>query len=245
VREHRSGDRRRQESGGAGIRLGPAAPQAAVRCSTDGRRAAVHRADVRAARLLHVLPGVHRAGRVVHRWDGFNPPEWIGLDNFRRMADDAVLHRAARNNIVWAIGKIFLSLVPPFLVAELIFHVRGRRLQYLYRTLFVIPIIIPSVVTILIWTFYYRSDGLVNDVLGVVGLDALQRTWLADQNTALGALIFMGFPWIMPFNLLIFYAGLQAIPVRSARRPASTALARSGGSGRSTCGCSARRSACC
>ncbi|CAN5573011.1 sugar ABC transporter permease [soil metagenome] len=145
-------------------------------------------------------------------WDGFNPPEWVGLDNFTQMWNDPVLAKAARNNLVWAIAKIALSLGPSFIVAELIFHVRHRRLQYVYRTLFVIPIIIPSVVTILMWTFYYRSDGLVNQFLGALGLDSLQHAWLADNNTALGALIFVGFPWILPFNLLVFYAGLQAIP---------------------------------
>lgn len=145
-------------------------------------------------------------------WDGFNLSTWVGLDNFREMVNDPAMGKAAVNNVIWAIGKILLAIVPPFVVAELIFHVRSQRLQYVYRTIFVIPIIVPAIVTILLWSFYYRTDGLVNQVLGFVGLDWLAHSWLADQQTALGALVLMGFPWIAPFNLLIFYAGLQAIP---------------------------------
>lgn len=145
-------------------------------------------------------------------WDGFNAPRAVGLRNFVNAFNDGNLRVAGLNNIPWAIGKVFLAVVPPFLAAELIFHVRRERWQYLYRTLFVVPLIVPGIVTILLWTFYYRSDGLLNQVLGFVGLDSLQTTWLARPSTALGALIFMGFPWVTPFNLLILYSGLQAIP---------------------------------
>jgi len=145
-------------------------------------------------------------------WDGFNAPAFVGVDNFLRMAQDQRLIGSVGNNVLWAIGKVFLALVPPFIVAELIFHVRNGRAQYWYRTLFVIPLIIPAIVSILIWTFFYRTDGLVNQVFGALGLGFLQQGWLIDPSTALGALIFMGFPWIVPFNLLIFYSGLQAIP---------------------------------
>lgn len=145
-------------------------------------------------------------------WDGFNSAQWIGLDNFSEILRDPVLGEAAWNNLLWAIGKIALALVPPFVVAELIFHVRGRRWQFLYRSLFVIPLVIPTIVTVLVWTFYYRTDGVVNELLGHLGLGSLQHSWLGDSDTALWALILMGFPWIAPFNLLVFYSGLQRIP---------------------------------
>lgn len=145
------------------------------------------------------------------RWDGFNTPEWNGLENFQRAFSDNVLGTAARNNLIWAVLQIILSLIPPFLVAELIFHVKQTRLQYLYRTLFTIPLVVPSIVGILLWRYFYASDGLINQVLGAIGLEQLQHTWIREPKIALYSLIFMGFPWIAPFNLLIFYAGLQGI----------------------------------
>ena len=102
-------------------------------------------------------------------WDGFNTASFVGLENFREAFADPALRTAAVNNVLWALGKIALSIIPPFVVAELIFHVRGQRWQYLYRTLFVIPLIIPVVVNILLWTFYYRTDGLVNQAFDAIG----------------------------------------------------------------------------
>lgn len=144
-------------------------------------------------------------------WDGFNPPQFVGLENFRRAFTDPVLRIATVNNLVWVVFGIVLALVPSFFVAELIFFLQGQKKQYFYRTLFVIPIIVPSIVGILLWTYFYRGDGLINQLLGLVGLERLQTLWIGNPDTALYALIFMGFPWINAFNLLVFYAGLQGI----------------------------------
>jgi raffinose/stachyose/melibiose transport system permease protein len=144
-------------------------------------------------------------------WDGFNPPEWIGLENFRRAFSDAVLREAARNNLIWAFFDVLLAIVPAFTVAELIFHVKRSRLKYLYRTLFIVPAVVPFIVTVLLWRYYYQSDGLINLILGKVGLSGLERAWISDPGTALLALALMGFPWVNAFNMLIFYAGLQHI----------------------------------
>lgn len=145
------------------------------------------------------------------RWDGFNPPEWVGLANFERALTDPVLRVAARNNLVWTLFEIALAIIPPFIAAELIFHVRSRRQQYWYRTLFVFQMVIPYIVGILLWTYYYRSDGVINRALAAVGLERWRQLWIADPQIALYSLILMGFPWIYAFNLLIFYSGLQNI----------------------------------
>lgn len=144
-------------------------------------------------------------------WDGFNPPQFVGLENFRRAFADPVLRISALNNLIWVVFGIALALIPSFLVAELIFFLQGEKKQYFYRTLFIIPIIVPSIVLILLWTFFYRGDGLINQLLGIVGLERFQTLWIGNPDTALYALILMGFPWINAFNLLIFYAGLQGI----------------------------------
>jgi raffinose/stachyose/melibiose transport system permease protein len=144
-------------------------------------------------------------------WDGFNPPEWIGLENFRRAFSDAVLREAARNNLIWAFFDVLLAIVPAFIVAELIFHVKRARLKYLYRMLFIVPAVVPFIVTVLLWRYYYQSDGLINLILGKIGLSGLERAWISDPGTALLALALMGFPWVNAFNMLIFYAGLQHI----------------------------------
>jgi len=145
-------------------------------------------------------------------WDGFNDPVWAGLDNFRRAADDIIFHTAIKNNLIWAAIEIVLMVIPAFIIAALIFHVANDRARYIYRSVFVIPIIIPTIVTILLWRYFYEGDGLINVILQRLGLDALTRFWIGDPDIALYALALMGFPWVNAFNMLIFYAGLQNIP---------------------------------
>jgi raffinose/stachyose/melibiose transport system permease protein len=144
-------------------------------------------------------------------WDGFNAPQFIGLDNFKRMLTDEVLSQSTVHALIWALFSIALAVIPPFLVAELIFHIKKARLQYIYRTLFVIPIVIPGIVTILLWRFIYQGDGSINQLLDLVGLGAWKQLWLGDPHIALYSIILMGFPWISAFNMLIFYSGLQGI----------------------------------
>lgn len=154
-------------------------------------------------------PALTALGAAFSIWDGFNPPRFVGLQNFGRALDDTVLREAALNNIIWAIFKVIIFLVPPFIAAELIFFVRGKRMQYLYRTLFVFPLIVPTIVKILLWSYFYRGDGLLNQIGGFFGLGPVP--WLTSPDIALYSLILMDFPWIAAFNLLIFYAGLQGI----------------------------------
>jgi raffinose/stachyose/melibiose transport system permease protein len=104
--------------------------------------------------------------------------------------------------------------VGPLVVSELILGLRRARSQYLWRTLFIIPLVVPGVATTLMWRNIMDPNlGLINNTLFLLGLanPASPPTWLADRSLALGSLIFIGFPWIGAFPLLIFYGGLITI----------------------------------
>lgn len=147
-------------------------------------------------------------------WDGFNPPTFVGLDNFKAIVTDPVMQTAAVNNLIWAGIGIVLAVMPAFVVAELIFHVKRTRLKYLYRTLFIVPIVVPNIVNILLWRYIYDAHGLLNLLLQALHLQdpGNPTLWIANPHIALYAVALLGFPWINSFNMLIFYAGLQNIP---------------------------------
>ena len=94
--------------------------------------------------------------RALTDWDGLNGPNFTGLENFQRALTDPVIGEASRNMGIWVVLGTLLALAPPLLVAELIFHLRGQRRQYAYRTLFVLPIVIPSLVLLLVWSNFYQ-----------------------------------------------------------------------------------------
>jgi ABC-type sugar transport system permease subunit len=126
--------------------------------------------------------------------------------------DDDTFIRSLRNIAIITIWVTFQATVIPLIVAELIFAVRNLHLKFGFRIAMVLPAIIPGVVIFLMWRFIYDgSIGLLNDFLGLIGLEEWQRVWLGDPNTAIWAITFSGFPYVNGVNTLITLAGLQNI----------------------------------
>lgn len=103
-------------------------------------------------------------------------------------------------------------LTLPLLVALLIFRLRARRPAYWYRTLLVLPLVVPSIVTYLVWRWFYSYEGLANILLRWLGRPDAARAWLGEPDLALYGLMFVGFPWAGGLAMLIYLAGLQQIP---------------------------------
>lgn len=144
-------------------------------------------------------------------WDGFSRPTFIGLDNFKAVIGDPLMQAATVNVLKLAAFAMVTSVSVPLFVARLICGLRSRRLQYAFRVLFVIPLILPTVVILLIWQVIYDPNfGLLNQALAALHL-GMPQAWLGDPNLALYAVMFIGFPWVDGFALLIFTAGLQSI----------------------------------
>ena len=164
--------------------------------------------------LLLVFRYYPAASAIYHslfRWDGVNRPTFVGLQNFAALLADPVVRVSTRNVLVLLLSQLAVTLTVPLLTAELIFGLRSPRLQYWFRMLFVVPMVVPLVVTLLVWRFIYNPIyGPLNHLLGLVGV--VPVAWLGDSRTALLALIFIGFPWVSGFALLIFLAGLQNVP---------------------------------
>jgi ABC-type sugar transport system permease subunit/outer membrane protein assembly factor BamB len=138
--------------------------------------------------------------------------KWVGLDQFRDLRENRYFW-VGIGNLVILIVTGFLKLLIPLAVAEMIFHLRSSRLAYGFRTLFVLQVIVPGVVGVLLWVNVYDPNiGLANQVLEGLGLGNLTRSWLGDADTAIWSIVFIGFPWVSAFALLIFYGGLISIP---------------------------------
>jgi raffinose/stachyose/melibiose transport system permease protein len=159
---------------------------------------------------LAALSGIYHA---FTEWDGVKVNEFIGLANFTEMFQDSILGRSVINLLI-ILGCFLFQLIPPILCAVTLFHVANQRMQYAFRVAFVLPMIIPWMVFLLVWKFLYQPApyGAINQFLTVIGLGNVCQNWLANPTTALGAVIFLGFPWISTVGVLIYLAGLQNIP---------------------------------
>ena len=84
------------------------------------------------------------------QWAGGETRHWVGLDNFRRAFQDKVLLRSFGTVSILVVFNLF-QMIPSILLAVLIHRLRSERWQYLYRVMLVVPMIVPTLVTLFIW----------------------------------------------------------------------------------------------
>lgn len=143
---------------------------------------------------------------------GFSSP-FVGLANYREMVSDDLWWKSFKNLGIIFVVAVTLMWALPMLAAELVITLRSQRAQFIFRTLLIAPLAFPGVVTVLVWDFMYDpNDGVINRFLKGIGLASLQHNWVGEPNTALPALLAIGFPWIASLPFLIFLSQLQNIP---------------------------------
>jgi raffinose/stachyose/melibiose transport system permease protein len=152
-------------------------------------------------------------------WDGVTAPTFIGLDNFREIFSDPRMSIAFQNSLKITGFSLIVELTIPLAAAKMILALRSERLQHFFRIVFLLPLVVPQVVIYLLWDFVLSpTNGLFDGLLGVFHLSGLQHDWLGDPSTALYGVMATGmgviavFPFVDGFGLLIYTAGLQAIP---------------------------------
>ena len=144
-------------------------------------------------------------------WDGLNPQmAFVGLDNFVKMAGDRHFWSALRNTFKYA---FLVTIIQNALGLALAMAVTDRMFRH-FRVLFLIPALLSSMAIGTIWSYLYEPNfGAINQMLAAVGLTSLQQNWLGDPKLALYSLIATNtWRWV-GMSMIIYLAGLQAIPV--------------------------------
>jgi raffinose/stachyose/melibiose transport system permease protein len=164
--------------------------------------------------IFNYYPAFSGLYRSLFDWAVGGQAKFIGFKNFIEILTDKNFQISVVNVIKLTIWNVLVpSLIIPILVAEMIFNLHSPKAKYIYRVLVISPMVIPSIVILLIWQFIYDADyGLLNAILKNIGLGYLARSWLGDPNTALYAIMAIGFPWIGGTTVLIYLAGLMNIP---------------------------------
>jgi ABC-type sugar transport system permease subunit len=135
---------------------------------------------------------------------------WAGLENFREMFTvDRVFRAALFNTVYFTAVSVPLSVVLGLATAILVNQ--ALRGVVIFRSIFLLPYVTVTVALSLVWKWLYLPDiGLINSVLGAVGIDG--PAWLTSQVWAMPALILMSVWKGFGYNMVIFLAGLQGIP---------------------------------
>ncbi|MCI6454982.1 MULTISPECIES: carbohydrate ABC transporter permease [Hungatella] len=161
--------------------------------------------------VFKLYSSVYAVFRSFFEWDGGRISVFIGIQNYISLLSDATFGKSLLNLLILLVTSVIKVVTLPLLVAELVMSVKRELSSNLYKYLFVIPMVVPGVVMILLWRWIYDYNGLLNGFLSALGLENFMHSWLGEQATALGALVFYQFPWVAGIQFLIFLAGLQGI----------------------------------
>jgi raffinose/stachyose/melibiose transport system permease protein len=137
--------------------------------------------------------------------------DFIGLDNFTRMFADEIFIGDLKRGLLLIVLSITVQLPLALAIAMLLNQkMRGRAF---YRLLFFAPYVLSEVITGVLFTMILSPEaGLANQILGAVGLDALQSSWLAEPSTVMLSL-FTVMTWkYFGFHMILYLAGRQSIP---------------------------------
>jgi ABC-type glycerol-3-phosphate transport system permease component len=166
-----------------------------------------------------------------YRWNGADISEFVGLRNYIELLKSPDFWQSFRAAFLLGLWNV-VKMIPAIAVAVWIHRCSDERMQYLYRLLFVIPMVIPALVIALIWRsfFFEATQGYLNQFLEASGLFALlckldaffgwggifiegtRPAWLGDPRLILVSCVIWGFPWVGSFAILTHLAKLQNIP---------------------------------
>ncbi|HZO76335.1 MAG TPA: sugar ABC transporter permease [Ktedonobacteraceae bacterium] len=145
-------------------------------------------------------------------WDGLAPtPHFVGLVNFQQFVSDPTVFINLRNTLVFAGGVMVLQNGIALLLA-LILDGFLRRFSFL-RVLFLLPAMFSGLAIGYTWSYIYSPVfGFLNTFLGRIGLASWQQDWLGNPHLTLASLIFTNSWEFMGLSMVVFLAGLQAVP---------------------------------
>ncbi|KQZ67802.1 MULTISPECIES: sugar ABC transporter permease [unclassified Lysobacter] len=135
---------------------------------------------------------------------------FVGLDNYLNLLQNPLFWRALGNTLYFVVVGVPLSIAVS-LGAALLLHSKLGYLKPFFRTAYFAPVVTTVVAVAVIWRYLFHTRyGLVNWALSGLGIDPVD--WLGDPTWAMPTIILFAVWKNFGYNMIIFLAGLQAIP---------------------------------
>ena len=147
-------------------------------------------------------------------WNDIGSKRYIGFANYVELFKDKVFLGSIPTAFKLLLPRLAIGTIVPLIMAEMIYAVAWKKLQYAYRVAILLPAVAPGVVGLLIWKYIYDpTSGLLISLLrefGIVGQNTI-IDWLGNPKTVIPSIVFMGFPWIGGTSVLIYMSGIMNI----------------------------------
>ena len=139
----------------------------------------------------------------------YQPPRWVGLDNYRIMlTQDPLFWKSLGNTLYYVALSVPINVAAGVLLAVLMNQkVRGIRL---FRTIYFLPSVVSGVAVALLWQWILDPNfGMINTFLANLGIQG--PGWLIDEHWSKPSLVLMNI-WSVGGGMIIYLAGLQGVP---------------------------------
>lgn len=162
--------------------------------------------------VFFIYPSIRAFYISLFDWDGFSSNmRFVGLANFKELFGDVSFWSIAVKNslMITLVGGALVFALSFLLCAILSAKLRGKKF---FRALIFFPSVINPIAIAILWSFIYNNNwGLLNNFLSLVGLQSLQRTWMAPDTlfwAILAAMIWM----YSGFYCVILLAAIDRVP---------------------------------
>lgn len=157
--------------------------------------------------LFIIMPVLASFGLSFFEWNLLSKPKFAGLENYTELFTDPVFYKVLWNTFYYALAVAIFSIILPLVLATALNEkIKGSGF---FKTAYFLPYVTPMIVIGIVWTQMLDPDfGIINRFLGAE--DNIK--WLYDKNFAMPALIAVSVWRNIGYNMVIFLAGLQAIP---------------------------------
>ncbi|SCF25935.1 carbohydrate ABC transporter permease [Micromonospora mirobrigensis] len=136
--------------------------------------------------------------------------DFVGVDNYRRLLTDPAFLRPFGFTTVLTIAMLVLPNAAGLAVAMLLDRV--GRFVFALRLVFFVPAVLSGVIVAFLWSTILTDDGLLNHLLGTVGLDGLRTSWLGQPRSAQTSVVLVSAWQAVALCVVVYLAGLQTIP---------------------------------
>jgi alpha-1,4-digalacturonate transport system permease protein len=157
-----------------------------------------------------IVPAVQGLRMSFMDWGVFTTPRFIGFDNFKELLFDQVFRITVKNTLVYSAITVLLLLVVAMVFA-LMLHKNSVRGERIFRAVFYIPALLSMITVGISWRFILGDEmGIINYLIRLAGGAGVH--WLTDGNLAMFSVVLMSVWASAGYYMIIFIAGLQAIP---------------------------------
>ena len=160
--------------------------------------------------VFAVLPIIASLGISLTNWGGLSTPKWVGLDNYAAALGDSRAVSSLSHTLLYVLLAVPSGVAISMLLAVLINNLKAGWLKSLFRTVYYLPMVTIGVAVALLWQVLLAPQGLVNLILGWLGIHG--PNWLGSPQWVLPAVAVFSVWQGSGQGIILFLASLASVP---------------------------------